>query len=113
VDASAFELSKYLIQRFVANSQKLRMFPVYVTLYGLPELVLAQEGIRFDRELLNFLATNRIAYVDTAQYILENYTGKDGFKALFLPDGHLNARGYRMVAESLARGLASKGLLEH
>jgi hypothetical protein len=113
VNAGSLELSKYLIERFVENSRRMGMIPVYVTLYGLPDLVLAKAGTRLDDELLKFLAEKNIPYVDTAQYILEKYTDNDRFEGLFLPDGHLNSRGYLMVAESLARGLASKGLLAH
>jgi hypothetical protein len=111
VNADSLELVKYLIERFVKNSRDMGMTPVCVMLYDSSDLALIKAGTRLDGELLKFLAVKNVPYVDTAQYILQKYTESDRFEGLRSPDGHLNSRGNLMVAESLARGLASIGLL--
>jgi hypothetical protein len=111
VNDAALDLSKYLVQRFVRHSRDLGMLPVCVMLYAAHELQLIQSGIRLDDELLKFLRAKNIDYVDTAEYILDQHRDNDGFKALILPDTHLNSRGNRMVAEALARGLGARGVL--
>jgi len=113
VNAGALNLMEYLIERFVKDSRDMGMIPVCVMLYGSTDLAVIKSGIRLDGELLKFLVAKDIPYVDTAQYILEKYPDDDRFEGLILPDGHLNSRGNLMVAEALAQGLASMGLLEH
>ena len=89
------------------------MTPVCVMLYSSGDLQVMKAGIRLDAQLLEFLAARGIPYVDTAPYILSQYRHNDGFKGLIAPKGHFNGRGNLMIAEALARGLASMGLLEH
>jgi|RhiMetdeSRZDD1v2_1073273.scaffolds.fasta_scaffold547902_1 hypothetical protein len=113
VNADALEVVKYLIEWFVHTSQDLGMTPVCVILHSPADLRVIKDGMRFDDELLQFLAARGILYVDTAPYILAQYRHDDHFQALRAPQGHLNGRGNRIVAEALAQGLASMGLLGH
>jgi hypothetical protein len=111
VNADARDVVEYLIMRFVNNSRDMGMTPVCMLLYSSSELQGIKTGVRHDDELLKFLAARSILYVDTAPYILDRYRHDDHFKGLRAPQGHMNSRGNLMVAEALAQGLASMGLL--
>jgi hypothetical protein len=113
VNANARDVIEYLIMRFVNDSRDMGMTPVCMLLYSSSELQGIKTGVRHDDELLKFLAARSILYVDTAPYILDRYRHGDHFQALRAPQGHMNSRGNLMVAEALAQGLASMGLLGH
>lgn len=105
VNAESFELVEYLIERFVKRSREIGMTPVCLFLYAPVDLRVMKSGIRLDEKLLKLLKARNIPHVDTALYILEQYRQDDGFLGLSAPNGHLNDRGNRLVAESLAQGL--------
>ncbi len=107
VNAGSFELVEYLIERFVKYSREIGMTPVCLLLYAPVDLRIIKAGVRLDEKLLKLLKTRNIPHVDTAPYILEQYRQDDGFMGLSAPEGHLNERGNRLVAESLAQGLRS------
>jgi hypothetical protein len=107
VNAESFELVGYLIERFVKHSREIGVTPVCLLLYAPVDLRVIKAGIRLDDKLLELLKTRNILHIDTAPYILEQYRQDDDFMGLSAPEGHLNERGNQLVAESLARGLAS------
>ena len=111
VNAGSLELVEYLIERFVKHSREMDMTPVCLLLYAPVDLRLIKAGVRPDEKLLEFLKTRNILHVDTAPHFIKEYRQDDGFTGLSAPKGHLNDRGNRLVAESLAEGLASMELL--
>lgn len=113
VTGGSLDVVEYLVERFVRQSRDMGMVPVCVMLYGSRDLALIKSGIRLESELLKFLQAKNIPYVDTAQYILEQYPDNDQFQGLSIPDGHLNSRGNLMVAEAVAKRLAAPGILGH
>ncbi len=112
VNNQSFELTKYLIQRFVAHAQHHGMIPVCLLLYQSRDLVVMKKGKRWDEGLLEFFEKEEIRYVDSGSYILKNYAEDDDFNSLRVPDYHLNDRGDRLVAAALAEGFAKMGLLQ-
>jgi hypothetical protein len=107
VNTESFELVEYLIERFLKHSREIRMTPVCLLLYAPVDLRVIKGGIRLDDKLLKLLKTRNILHIDTAPYILDQYRQDDDFMGLSAPEGHLNERGNRLVAESLAQGLRS------
>lgn len=105
VNDQSFELVEYLVTRFLQSSRKFGMTPVCLLLYAPVDLRVIKAGIRLDDNLINLLKTRNILHIDTARYILAQYRQDDDFRGLSAPEGHLNERGNRLVAESLAQGL--------
>jgi|GEM_PF-3647410 len=113
VNATAFDLAEYLIQRFVNEARAMGMTPVCVMLYSPDDLRVIKSGIRLDDKLLNFLASKGIPHLDTSQYILNQYSRDDRFESLSVSgtDRHMNSQGNRLIAEALARGLGPMAML--
>jgi hypothetical protein len=110
VNAEALEVVEYLIDRFVNDSKSMGLTPVCLLLYASADLRVIKAGIRLDDALVKYLETRGIPYVDPAPYILEQYQQDDDFAGLRAPNGLLNSKGKRLVAEALSRGLASMAL---
>ena len=107
VNERSLELVEYLIARFLKSSRDLGMTPVCLLLYAPVDLRVIKAGIRLDDKLIKFLENSNVLHIDTARYILAQYRQGDDFMGLSAPEGHLNERGNRLVAESLAQGLRS------
>lgn len=107
VNDQSFQLVEYLITRFVKSSRNFGMTPVCLLLYAPVDLKVIKAGIRLDDKLIKFLEKSDVPHVDTARHILAQYRQDDDFMGLSAPEGHLNERGNRLVAESLAQGLRS------
>jgi hypothetical protein len=112
VTQESLDLIKYLVKRFKDHAEENDMVPVCLLLYATNELADRKSGLRWDTELVRYLESESIRYVDTGSYILEHHTQDDDFNSLRSPDGHMNARGDRMIGAALAKGLLGLGLLE-
>lgn len=107
----AFKLTKYLINRFVDGCERLGAEPLVLILNSPGRLNRIRDtGKRWDRPLLMFLADANIPFVDSTRFIMEKYSSKDGFDfdSLKMPQGHFNADGNRLIAESLAEHFADQ-----
>jgi hypothetical protein len=112
VDAVALDLVEYLVRRFAQGARAAGMVPVCLLLYSAPELVNLRRGVRDDEQLRRFLDHERIATVDSGQHILKALPSETTFARITVPDGHMNREGDRLIAEALAHGLKSLGLLQ-
>jgi hypothetical protein len=108
VTEDSLDLAMTLVGRFVHTAEERRMTPILLLLYSASDLEIMRLGSRWDHALRARLDAAHIASIDTSPHILAAMAGGD-LRSLRTPDGHMNDRGNRLIAEALAEGLGRLG----
>jgi hypothetical protein len=106
VTPRAFDLTRFLIRRFVTACAERNAIPLCLMILGPYDLAQIERGQpRWDLPVRDFLEAERIWHIDAGQYLLDLKLDAAGYQALRAPDGHFNALGNRRIAEALKKGV--------
>ena len=94
-------LTIYLVEQFVSESNLQGVEPVFLIFYNLFELNNYLSNENDYLWLINYLQRRNIKYINTLPFFQDFYSQHHSYDPLFIPDGHYSQLGNTIIAKAL------------